>query len=269
MVHANERGKAVGLIMLGWSISAVVGMPLGSYLGAHLGWRAAFASVGLLSAAVAAWVWIQIPPKLFVAPLDRAAWKSVLTNRPLLLAVSVTAIQSGGMFTVFAYMALVFKESVGASPAVISILFACFGVTGVIGNVVAARMVDRIGTARVILITLSCMALPMLLWPLAHGSLAITVALLLVWGLGCFAVNGAQQARLIDLAPRLASATISLNSSAMYLGQAFGALVGGAVLVSYGLGPLPIIGAALVLLAIAVSHVAWLMANRQTPVHAT
>jgi predicted MFS family arabinose efflux permease len=263
MVHASERGKAIGLVILGWSFAAVIGMPLGTYLGAHIGWRPTMALVGLVSGLMAAWVWIQIPARLYVASLDFAAWKSVLTNKPLMTVVSVTAIQAAGMFTVFAYMALVLKEFIGAGPTTISILFACFGVTGVIGNVLAARMVDRIGTVRVILIALVCMVVPMFLWPLTRGSLAMTVILMLIWGLGCFAVNGAQQARLLGLAPRVASASISLNTSAMYFGQAFGALVGGAVIASFGLVWLSIIGAVLVLIAIVASQVAAGMADRQ------
>jgi predicted MFS family arabinose efflux permease len=61
---------------------------------------------------------------------------------------------------------------------------------------------------------------------LAGGWAALT-ALLLPWGLGCFAANSSQQARLVALAPGLATASIALNSSAMYLGQAAGAATGG------------------------------------------
>jgi predicted MFS family arabinose efflux permease len=259
MVHADERGKAVGLIMLGWSIAAVAGMPIGSWLGAHLGWRWTMAAAGLLSALIAAWVWRQIPARLFVAPMDGAAWKSLLTNKPLMLVVAVTAIHSGGQFTMFAYMALLLKDYLGAGPTAISAMFALFGVSGVIGNILAARMVSRLGTTRIALISMVLMALPMLLWPLSRGSLTLTVILILAWGLGCFAINGAQQARLIDMAPRLASASVALNSSAMYLGQAFGALVGGAVIAAYGLGWLSPIGSALVLFGIVVSHLAFRM----------
>ena len=69
-------------------------------------------------------------------------------------------------------------------------------------------------------------ALSLLLWPL--GSSLLLAALLCVpWGLGCFAANSAQQARLAGIAPALTAGSIALNTSAMYAGQALGAGSGG------------------------------------------
>ena len=62
----------------------------------------------------------------------------------------------------------------------------------------------------------------MLIWPLAT-SLALAAIVIIPWGLGCFSSNSAQQARLVGIAAPLASASIALNSSAMYAGQALGA----------------------------------------------
>jgi predicted MFS family arabinose efflux permease len=264
LVPAETRGKAIALVFLGWSIAAVVGMPLGAYLGAHIGWRPTIGLVGIISVVFALWVWLQIPARLFVAPMDRAAWQSLLANTPLLLAISVTAIQAAGQFTLFSYMARALKDFIDATPITISMMFACFGVTGVIGNVIGSRVMDRIGAARVALIAMALMGTAMALWPLTRGSLAITVGLTLLWGLGCFTVNGAQQARLVSLAPSLAPASVSLNSSALYLGQAFGAFVGGILISSEGTGNLSIVGAVLLGVAIIVSQIALNMATRRT-----
>lgn len=263
MVPPEIRGKAIGMVFLGWSIAAVVGTPIGAYLGAHIGWRPTLGLVGLLAALFAAGVWLQIPPKLFVAPMDRSAWKALLANTPLLLAISVTAIQALGMFTTFSYMALLLKEFIGATPTVISLLFLCFGITGVIGNVLGARVMDRIGPMRVGVIAMGCMLAAIALWPLTRDSLPIAVVLTLVWGLGCFAVNGAQQARLVAMAPQLASASVSLNSSAIYLGQAIGAFVGGVIVSAEGTANLSFYSAVPMAAAIAVSLYASALCNRR------
>jgi predicted MFS family arabinose efflux permease len=266
LVPAQQRGKAIGLVFLGWSISAVIGMPVGAYLGAHLGWRPTVAIVGALSALFAAWVWTQIPGRLYVAKMDRVAWKSLFSNPALLLAISVTAIQAAGMFTVTSYLALMLKDFIGATPPMISLVFAAFGLTGVVGNIIGSRVMDRVGTARVGMISMACMALAMALWPFTRGSLPITLALALLFGAGGFAVNSSQQARLIDLAPQLASASIALNSSAIYLGQAFGALAGGALVATRGTAELSLVGSALMVVAMAVSRVASGMALRRAAV---
>lgn len=263
MVAPEVRGKAIATIFLGWSIAAVVGAPLGAWLGAHLGWRPTLALVGLLSAVFAAAVWVQIPRGLHVAPMDRAAWRALFANRPLLLTISVTAIQALGMFTVFSYMALLLKDFIGATPGMISLLLLCFGITGVLGNVLGARFMDRLGPTRVGVIAMSCMLGAILLWPLARGSVAVALALVLLWGLGCFAVNGSQQVRLVSMAPALASASVSLNSSAIYLGQAAGAFAGGLIVSAGGTSHLSYYGALPMAAAILVSlHAAGLAQRR-------
>jgi predicted MFS family arabinose efflux permease len=269
MVPPETRGKAIGLVFLGWSIAAVVGTPLGAWLGAHIGWRPTMGLVGLLAALFAAGVWLQIPDKLFVAPMDRAAWKSLVTNTPLLLAISVTAIQALGMFSVFSYMALVLKDFIGATPTAISLVFLCFGATGVIGNVLGARMMDRIGPTRVGLAAMACMLVALVAWPLTRGSLPVTIVLTLIWGLGCFAVNSAQQARLVAMAPALASASVALNSSAIYFGQAAGAFIGGVIVTTRSTGDLSKFGAVPMGLAMLVSLLAANLVRRRRQTHAT
>jgi predicted MFS family arabinose efflux permease len=263
MVPPETRGKAIGLVFLGWSISAVIGTPIGAYLSAHIGWRPTIGLVGVVSAVFAVAVWMQIPSKLFVAPMDRAAWKSLFANTPLLLAISVTAIQAIGMFTVFSYMALVLKDFIGATPTVLGMMFLCFGVTGVVGNVIGARVMDTIGPVRVGMVAMGCMLTAIVLWPLTRDSIAITAMLIMIWGLGCFSVNSSQQVRLVTMAPQLAAASVSLNSSAIYLGQAVGAFVGGLIVSSQGTANLSFFGAAPMALAIAVSLLAANMTGRR------
>ncbi|MDB5798358.1 MAG: transporter [Paucimonas sp.] len=269
MVPPHERGRAIALVFLGWSISAVLGMPLGSWLGAHLGWRPAIASVGALSALLAFAVWTQVPRGLYVAPMNRAAWRSLWRNRPLLLVVAVTAVQSAGQFTMLSYLALLLKTYLAATPTVISLMFACFGVAGVTGNLVGMRFIDRIGAARVAMVAMACMALAHSLWPLAQGSLWATAALVALWGLGCFSVNGSQQARLVGLAPALAPASVAMNSSALYLGQASGALAGGILIEAQAAHLLSVLGTTMIVVAMLMSQFAVGMSRRLGPAAST
>jgi predicted MFS family arabinose efflux permease len=81
------------------------------------------------------------------------------------------------------------------------------------------------------------MAVSLLAWPLATG-FASALVVIAPWAFGCFASNSAQQARLALAAPSLATALISLNSSAMYLGQFAGSASGGAMITATGYGGL-------------------------------
>jgi predicted MFS family arabinose efflux permease len=48
-----------------------------------------------------------------------------------------------------------------------------------------------------------------------------------IWGLGFASTNSMQQVRLVGAAPALASASVSLNTSVLYIGQAVGSAIGG------------------------------------------
>ena len=93
----------------------------------------------------------------------------------------------------------------------------------------------------------------------------MTLALILVpWGLGCFATNSAQQARLVSLSPALAPGSVALNSSGIYVGQAVGAAAGGWLLAHDAAAWMNWVGLVTVLLALALS-IAVDRAQRRAP----
>ena len=93
-----------------------------------------------------------------------------------------------------------------------------------------APMVDRIGAAQVTLLGLISMLASHVLWLFVPGSWLLLFVFLLLWGVGCFSTNSAQQARLVMLSPPHAPVSVAMNSSAMYFGQAVGTAAGAAVL---------------------------------------
>ena len=105
------------------------------------------------------------------------------------------------------------------------------------------RWIDRVGAERAVAVTLGAdRAVAAALAARHHWS---TLALVLVpWGLGCFACNSAQQARLGIAAPAFAPALMALNTSAIYLGQAAGAASGGWLIAHGGYAPLHWLGLA-------------------------
>jgi len=268
LVDAAQRGRAVALVFLGFSLSSVVGNPLSIYLGAALGWRAAFIVVGLVAALCAALLYMQVPKGLYVPRIDAAAWRAVFGNRALLLVLATTVLQAAAQFVLLTYLAAVLKKNLDASPALIGALFAWIGASGVVGNLIAGALIDRLGAARVVAATIATILAAFLLWPLTRGSLPVTLLALTLWGLGAFAIQGAQQVRLIAMAPPLASASVALNSSSFYLGQAAGAGLGGLVLVHFDLGTLSWIGAGLLLLTWGVSTAAQVQTERLRPAEA-
>jgi len=254
LVPADQRGRAITFVFLGWSVASVLGMPLAAYVGETLGWRSAFSLVALMSFVSALWVWRSMPDEVKPPALSGAAWKETFRSGALMLTVLVTVLYAAGQFVLFSYMAPYYKLKIGITPGQLGLIFMWFGAFGLLGNILMTRYIDRIGAPRAIMFAIGAMALSLLVWPLGT-SLMLAAVVVVPWALGCFSSNSAQQARLVGIAPPLASASIALNSSAMYAGQAIGAASGGWMIAQGQMDSLHWVGFVILLGSMAVS--AW------------
>ena len=261
LVPPEQRGRAITFIFLGWSVASVLGMPMSAFVGGTLGWRSAFAMVALLSVASAAWVWRSMPDGVKPPALSAAAWGETFRSRALMTTVAVTVLYAAGQFVLFSYFAPYFKFKLDITPGALSLYFMWFGAFGLLGNMVMARYIDRIGVSRSVMIGIMLMAASLLLFPLGT-TLWLAAAISVPWALGCFSSNSAQQARLVGIAPALAAASVALNSSAMYAGQAIGAAAGGWLISRGGMDSLHWAGFAGLLAAMATSALATRYARR-------
>ncbi|HEY6005183.1 MAG TPA: MFS transporter [Anaeromyxobacter sp.] len=249
MAPVDRRSAAVTAIFLGWSVASVAGMPLAGVIAERFGWQGSFAAVALVSAVAAVWVARVVPAGVRVAPLSLASWRSVLGDRRSRIVLAVTLVSAAAQFTLLSYIAPALRELTGQSPSGIALLLAFFGGFGILGNAWITRRIGSIGPDRAVFRSLVLMLAGLVAWALAGAAAQLTWPVLLaaipLWGLGCFAANSAQQARLVALAPPLASASIALNTSSIYAGQALGAALGGALIKGFGLAPLASVGAVL------------------------
>ncbi len=262
LVPLAQRGRAITFIFLGWSVASVVGMPIASFIGGTLGWRYAFLMVAVMSVVGAAWVWRTLPSGIRPPALSRAAWMQTLRSPALMLCVGVTVLSAAGQFVLFSYFAPYWHHQLGATPGELSLLFLAFGVAGLMGNVLMMRYIGRLGVDRAVMLGLGGIAISLLAWPLGV-TLWTTVLVCIPWALGCFSSNSAQQARLVALAPDLASASVALNTSALYIGQALGAAIGGLVIATGDFGLLSWVALVAVAAAMGVSA----LARRMGPGH--
>ncbi len=237
LVPPEKRAAAIAFIFIGWSSATVAGIPLGTFLASLIGWRDVFGLMAAVCALAALTVWSVLRPGLYVTPLNFAAWRQALTNPVMLTVLLVTLLSMSGQFTAFSYIAPIIKDAFAGGPAQISIAFAVAGVTGVIGNAIASRVVARVGIDQVIAVAIVGLILGLGLFALSFGNFPLALAGIGLWGLGSFSSNSLQQSRLVALGPSLAAATVALNTSVVYVGQAIGAGVGGR-LVANGISPL-------------------------------
>ena len=258
LASPQERGRSLSVVTGGITISFVIGIPLGSIIGAYSGWRMTFVMVAVLG--VVALLGIRtLLPEVQGPPVVGFRDRVDILGRPaVVVALCLTTLGLMGGFVVFTYVGPLLARITGFGGAGVSALLFLFGVAAIFGNSLGGYGADRFGYARlmkVILILLSLALLGFTVLVLLSGSaLAVpaTLAVLALWGVAGFAFVPLQQYRVVQLAPQTRNVALSLNASAIYLGQGAGAGLG-ALALGYGsLATLGWTGSTCVLVALAV-----------------
>ena len=227
IVPEKKRGSTIAYIFLGWSLAAAVGLPLITFIASRYGWRAAYGGIGALgivSFVLLAW---RLPSGLLGAPVDLKTWIDVGRNRMIVLLLLITTLQMSGQFVVFTFMGPLLAKLTGAGPDAIALVFAIYGVFGFVGVAIATQIVDSWGPFRTSVLFTSLLLAGVAGWALSAGIYPLMAVSVAIWGLGFASTNSMQQVRLVGAAPPLASASVSLNTSVLYVGQAIGSAIGG------------------------------------------
>ncbi|MGY4237453.1 DHA1 family inner membrane transport protein [Bradyrhizobium sp. USDA 4449] len=229
IVPPERRGSTIAYIFLGWSLAAAVGLPLITFIASRYGWRAAYGGIGALGCISFLLLLVRLPAGLKGTPVDLRTWSEVGRNKTILLLLAITMLQMSGQFVVFTFMGPLLNKMTDASPDAIGMVFAIYGVCGFLGVAVATRIVDTWGPYQTSLLFTSLLLAGITGWALSAGTLVLMAIAVAMWGLGFASTNSMQQVRLVAAAPPLAPATVALNTSVLYIGQAIGSAVGGAL----------------------------------------
>jgi DHA1 family inner membrane transport protein len=257
IVPAEKRGSTIAYIFLGWSLAAAVGLPLITFVASRYGWRAVYGGIGLTGCVgflLLAW---RLPRGLVGSPVDLKTWADVGRNRMIILLLSITTLQMSGQFVVFTFMGPLLMKLTHAGPDAVGLVFALYGIFGFIGIAFATRIVDLWGAYKTSLLFTTLLLAGVTGWALSAGIYPLMACSVAIWGLGFASTNSMQQVRLVTAAPTLASASVSLNTSVLYVGQAVGSAIGGLLYARdlwYGAGYVSMGFVALALVAVTLSR---------------
>jgi predicted MFS family arabinose efflux permease len=227
IVPEQKRGSTIAYIFLGWSLAAAIGLPLITFIASRYGWRVAYGGIGAMGCVAFVLLAWRLPGGLTGAPVDLKTWADIGRNRMIALLLLITTLQMSGQFVVFTFMGPLLAKLTGAGPDAIALVFACYGLCGVIGTAIGARIVDSWGAWKTSVFFTALLLAGVTGWALSAGIYPLMAASVAIWGLGFASTNSMQQVRLIGAAPSLASASVALNTSVLYIGQAVGSAIGG------------------------------------------
>lgn len=252
IVPVEKRGSTIAYVFLGWSLAAAVGLPLISFIANRYGFRGAYGAIALTGLVSLVLLWWRLPSGLRGAPVDFRTWVDLGRNRAIVLLLSITTLQMSGQFVVFTFMGPLLAKLTGANANAIGMVFALYGIFGFIGVMVATRIVDSWGAWKTSVLFTVLLLAGVAGWALSAGAYAGMAASVAIWGLGFASTNSMQQVRLVGAAPTLASASVSLNTSVLYVGQAIGSAIGGLLFAREWLLSAGYVATAFVALALAI-----------------
>jgi predicted MFS family arabinose efflux permease len=247
LVPEAERASTIAFVFLGWSLATAVGIPIVTSLSHAFGWQGAYVFIAVQAALASALLSWRMPRGVRSAPVQRSTWVALSRVRLIPRLLLLTVLLTSGQFAVFTFIAPLLSIVGGASVGTTALIFALFGVAGVVGNLTATRVVLSWGPYRTSRAAVTCMLVGVTIWSLAVPNLALMTASVVVWGLGFASSNSMQQARLVAAAPHASGASVAPNTSAIYIGQALGSALGGVLFAQKAYGQLGPVAAALML----------------------
>ncbi|MFF4042771.1 MFS transporter [Streptomyces sp. NPDC001816] len=264
MVPPERKARSVSLMFLGLTVANVVGVPVATLMGQHLGWRATFLGVSAIGLAAIASLALLIPRDRAAAPTTGLRGElAALRSLPVWLALGTTVAGFGALFAAYSYVTPMLTDSAGFAEGSVTVLLALFGVGATAGNLLGGRLADH-SMRGTLFGGLASMVAVLLLFPVlmrAEWSAALAVALL---GMAAFVTGSPLQLMVMEKAAAAPSLASSANQAAFNLANAGGAWIGGLALAAgFGVTSPAVAGAALAVLGLGVASAAYLVDRRR------
>ncbi|GAB7055231.1 MULTISPECIES: MFS transporter [unclassified Paenibacillus] len=273
IVPENRRASAIAIMFSGLTVATVTGVPLGTFIGQQLGWRAAFISIVVIGIVAFIANMILVPSHLRKGgKIQIRDQMKLVTNGRLLLAFMITALGYGGTFVVFTYLSPLLHDITGFKETTVAFILLLYGIAIAIGNVIGGKAANRKPlTALLWMFVLQALILFLLTFTAPYK----IPGLITIFGMGLLAFMNVPglQVYVVTLAeryaPRAVDVASAVNIAAFNAGIAIGAYLGGIVTDAIGLIHTAWIGAVMVLAAVVLTIWSMVLERRQkTAAHA-
>ena len=247
MVAPHLQGRAMAVAMVGTPLALSLGVPLGTWMGSTIGWRAAFGVMSLLTVMLIGWVLIKVPNYPGQPATSRMPLTRVLMTPGVLPVLGVVIAWMLAHNILYTYVAP-FVAPAGLEDRVDLVLLV-FGITALMGIWIASRVVE--GALRsAVLASLVVFGLAALAFGITTASPAMVYAGVGLWGLTFGGAATLLQTALADSARDGADVALSINVVAWNAAIAGGGILGGVLLRSWGVISFPWAVLALILVAL-------------------
>ncbi|MGX9781549.1 MFS transporter [Janthinobacterium lividum] len=252
LVPKDKAASAIAIMFTGLTVALVTGVPLGTFIGQHFGWRETFLAVSALGLVAFIGSLLYVPSTIAHSkPASLLQQVQVLGQPRLLLVYAMTAVGYGGSFIAFTYLAPILQQVSGFSAGAVGVVMLVYGVSVAFGNIWGGKLADRKGPVSALKLIFLLLAAVLLLLTFTAPHPVLVVITVLLWGAVAFGNVAGLQVYVVQQAehftPRAVDVASGLNIAAFNLGIAGGAWGGGLIVEHLGLVHTGWIGALVVL----------------------
>jgi predicted MFS family arabinose efflux permease len=228
LVAEDQVTRAMAIVNGGNALATVVAAPLGSFLGALIGWRGAFFCIVPVAVLAGLWLLISLPTMKNTASAGSANALRLMKRVPVALGMVAVSVFFMGQFMLFTYLRPFLETVTHVSVSMLSLMLLVLGLAGLAGTFLIEAFL-KVGLHRTLIVIPVLMAM-IALALVSFGSSAITTTVLLgIWGLVATAAPVGWWTWLAKTLPDDAEAGGGLMVAIVQLAIASGATVGGLV----------------------------------------
>jgi len=231
MVAPHQQGRALAVAMVGTPIALSLGVPLGTFMGSIIGWRAAFWVMSGLALALIVWVIAKVPDYPGQSTHERMPLRKVFATPGVRPVLAVVVMWMLGHNILYTYIAP-FVTLAGLGER-IDLVLLTFGAAALIGIWVTGKLVDS-HLRSTVLASLAAFAITAFAFGFGAHSPVVVFVGVLVWGITFGGAATLLQTALADAAGSGADIALSMNVVAWNAAIAGGGVVGGMLLDSLG-----------------------------------
>lgn len=242
LARPERRGSAIAMVSGGMTLAFVLGIPIGSVVGAVFGWRSTFLlAAGLSGIALVAVAFFL--PRVPATPRRESGAVRIGAIWPLYVTTFLTFAAN---MTLNLYIAPIVRVGAGVTGAGVGAFQAMIGVGSIAGLWLGGRAADREAGKTWIRQGFAIQATAMTIHfaathhaaPAGWPSMGLVAFAIFLAATALFSITPVIQSRLIQMTDG-APVALALNGSVVSMGQALGSVMGGAALASFGVPAIP------------------------------
>ncbi|MEJ8646682.1 MFS transporter [Streptomyces sp. MS1.AVA.3] len=261
LVAPSRRASAISLIFSGMTVSTILGVPLGTLIGQHFGWRATFLSVALIGFVGLLSILVLLPAQPRPSGGGLRAELGAFRRKQVWVTLTVTMLVSAAIFASFTYIEPMLVKVSGFAPSSVTVILMLYGIGMSIGNLLGGHLAGKFpvatlhGTLVVLAVLLAVFAYSI------HFRTPAVITLTLLGLCGTAAIPTLQH-RIMQVASEARTLASAANVAALNVGNALAAWLGGAAIgAGFGYASPNLVGAVLAVAATLIVVVADLTAR--------